>query len=325
MDARTLKLDSLSLTDIIRLQNQLSQILTLRFERQSAIVFSDIVDSSEYFSKFGDEAGGRLQQQHFDLTAECLTGSDGKILDTAGDGILLAFPTVQSAADLIIKFRMAHWNLVSRIPQDQHWTTRAALHWGPVLTDGVMIAGDTVNVCSKIMAQARPGAVLLSKRAFSELPTDLRAICRSIGQISLGGPDTMELFRMSWHELFQLPVMFLVEQTGERIFLPDKPVISLGRSQATHGNSANDIVLRLHDEYTTNQISRWHLQLRRQPTGLMAYSLSDKATHVDGRLLLKGEASPVTIGTKICLSNVITLHFLSLPEPAAPGDTTITH
>ena len=85
MDPRTLNLESLSLTDIIRLQNQLSKILTLRFERQAAVVFSDIVDSTQYFSKFGDEAGRRMQQQHFDLTAECLTGSDGKILDSAGD------------------------------------------------------------------------------------------------------------------------------------------------------------------------------------------------------------------------------------------------
>ena len=324
-DQRLFDLEMLSLTDIIRLQNQLSEVISRRFEKSCAVVFSDIVESTRYFAKFGDEAGRRLQQQHFDLVTEALRGTGGQALDAIGDGILLAFPYVESAIDMMVKFRQAHWSLTCRLPMDQQWTTRGAIHWGRVLTDGTMIAGDTVNLCSKIVTTARPGAILVSKNAFSKLPTHVRTICRSIGTVPASGTaDAIELFRLSWHELFKMPILIRVEETGERIFLPDQPIISVGRLPSTHGSPANDIVLRLTDEHLTNQISRWHLELRRQSNGLVACSLSDKPTFVDGRPMLKGETCPVIIGTKICLSNVATLQFLSLSDQEASTEMTLS-
>lgn len=319
-------LQALSLTDIIRLQNQLSEIVTARFEKPLALVFSDIVGSTRYFAKFGDEAGQRLQQQHADLLAEGLAGTDGKLLHTAGDGALLAFQHVESAVDAIVRIRSLQWRLSSRLPADQQWATRVAIHWGPVLTDGSTIAGDTVNLCAKIAAVARPGAILLSQATFAKLPGQVRNICRSIGSISLGETITpVELFRLSWHELFNLPILIHIEETGETIFLPELPVISIGRLQSTHSVPANDIVLRLPDEHLTNQISRWHLELRRQTDGLAISSLSDKPTHIDGHPVSKGEIHPVTIGTIVRLSNVITLQFLSLSDPGASTEITMSH
>ena len=326
-DQWSYNLETQSLTEIIRLQNQFSEVVARRFEKPLALCFSDIVGSTRYFSRFGDEAGQRLQQQHFDLLSASLTGIiDGKIIHTAGDGALLAFSQVESAVDTIVKFRIALWNLSCRLSTEQQWTVRSAIHWGPVLTDGAVIAGDTVNFCSKITSTAKPGAILLSKPAFSELPAHLRNISRSIGLITLVNTEnSMELFRLSWHELLKWPILILIEETGERIFLSDQPVISIGRLSEVNGTPTNDIVLRLPDEHLTNQISRWHLELRRQPNGLVVHSLSDKPTHIDGRLMARGESHAITIGTKVRLSNVITLQFLSLSHSTASAETTLTY
>ena len=318
-------LETLSLTEIIRLQNQLSEVVTRRFEKSLALCFNDIVGSTRYFERFGDEAGQRLQQQHFDLLSESITGIDGRIIHTAGDGALLSFPLVESAVDTIVKFRVALWSLSCRLSTEQQWTVRSAIHWGPVLTDGAAIAGDTVNLCSKITSAAKPGAILLSKPAFSTLPAQHRNVCRSIGIVALmNTTNSMELFRLSWHELLKWPILILIEETGERIFLPDQPVISIGRLSEVNGNPTNDIVLSLPDEHFTNQISRWHLELRRQPTGFVVHSLSDKPTHIDGRPMVRGESHAITIGTKIRLSNVITLQFLSLPHSTASVETALS-
>ena len=48
---------TLSMTEIIRLQNLLQQELTRRFERSMVLAFSDIVGSTPYFARFGDAAG----------------------------------------------------------------------------------------------------------------------------------------------------------------------------------------------------------------------------------------------------------------------------
>jgi hypothetical protein len=75
VDSAPFNLDSLTLTEIIRLQNQLSAVLARRFERPYALAFSDIVESMAYFARYGDEAGGRLQQQHFDLLTDAMSGT----------------------------------------------------------------------------------------------------------------------------------------------------------------------------------------------------------------------------------------------------------
>jgi len=119
-------------------------------------------------------------------------------------------------------------------------------------------------------------------------------------------------------------MLILIEETGERIFLLDQPVISIGRLSDVNGTPTNDIVLRLPDEHLTSQISRWHLELRQQPNSLVVHSLSDKPTHIDGCSMARGNSHAITIGTKIRLSNVITLQFSSLSHSSTSGETTLS-
>src|SRR5262245_8242813 len=94
----------LTMTEIIRLQEELSRVLKRRFERSLAIAFSDIVDSTAYFARFGDEAGRGMQQRHVDLLAQSLPLGEGRIVDTAGDGAFTCFPSVEHAVAALIDF-----------------------------------------------------------------------------------------------------------------------------------------------------------------------------------------------------------------------------
>ena len=63
-------IETLSLTEAIRLQSELSTYIDKKFQRHAALIFSDIVGSTPYFARFGNEAGRSLQQRHLDhLTA----------------------------------------------------------------------------------------------------------------------------------------------------------------------------------------------------------------------------------------------------------------
>ncbi|HEU5295459.1 MAG TPA: hypothetical protein VFU71_11790 [Burkholderiaceae bacterium] len=90
----------MTMTDIIRLQTLLSQELARRFGRVAALAFTDIVESSSYFTHFGDEAGQRLQQLHLDLLEQSLAGGAGpdcgRIVDTAGDGAFILLKALTS-------------------------------------------------------------------------------------------------------------------------------------------------------------------------------------------------------------------------------------
>jgi class 3 adenylate cyclase len=176
-----LDLGNLSMTEIIRLQSQLQEELTRRFQRPAALAFSDIVGSTGYFARFGDAAGRQLQQLHVDLLAQCVPGHHGRVVDTAGDGAFLAFSTLEGAIDALIDLH----NRVSRANQarsrDHQLRLRIGVHWGPVLTDGTAVTGDAVNLCARVAACAEPGEIRLTREAFQEMGGRQRIKCRSVG------------------------------------------------------------------------------------------------------------------------------------------------
>ena len=314
-------LETLSLTETIRLQNKLSEMVAKRFEKRLAVVFSDIVASTQYFARFGDEAGHRLQQQHFDLLTEACGASEGHIMHTAGDGAMLSFPDVPHATQGLIGFHRNLRTLNWKLPPEQQWRTRTALHWGTVITDGTILVGDTVNMCAKACASAPPGKICLTRSAYAELDSRLRSVC-SLVTLPPDSINAGELWSLCPQELLHLPTHFIIEETREEQELPDQPLIRVGRLRDVDGLPANDIVLQLTDAQLTNQISRWHIELHRHPDGYMVHSVSDKPTEVDGCLVGKGQQRVIRLNSTVRLSHVLTLRFLNRGSSEA-GDATV--
>src|SRR5207247_10724995 len=133
---------SLTMTEIIRLQDLLSRELTRRFARTQALALSDIVGSTAYFAEHGDEAGRMLQQRHGDLVREALKEAPGgRLVDQVGDGAFLCFPTVDDACrTLVALVELLDRDNAAR-PKKHALHVRIGLHWGTVLTDGVLVTG----------------------------------------------------------------------------------------------------------------------------------------------------------------------------------------
>lgn len=318
--------DSLSLTDIIRLQNQLSTLLSRRFEKWLAIVFSDIVGSTAYFQRYGDQAGRQLQQRHLDLLGERLRGTAGRIGDTAGDGALLVFPGVEEASDFSIAFFRALSNMNKSTPFEHRWQTRMCIHWGAALTDGVIVAGDTVNLCAKLAATSRGDEIILTSQAFSELPVRYRAICHPLESIQLPGVAAkQEIVQLRWRDQREKPRYLVIEETGEQVQIPDKPVLSCGRFSDKNSPHSNDIVLTLPDSLQAQRISRWHFELRSESDQLFLRAISDKPTVVNGITLKKGEQATIENDARVQLSGVITLTFRPSHVPEEAPDLTLPH
>lgn len=320
VDAMT-DFSALSMTEIIRLQNELQQELTRRFECSLALVFSDIIGSTSYFSHFGDAAGRQLQQLHFDLLATCVGSTGGRIADTAGDGAFLVFPHATAAVNGIISFKDMMARANETRSQQQQLLVRIGVHWGSVLSDGVAVSGDAVNLCSRVCASAGPGEVRLTRAVFYELGREHRLNCRSVGETSLRGFDgPVELLAFEWRDESQFPRSVLIEESAEQVHLPRKDIVTFGRLQVHNGTRANDIVLSHPDPELARQISRWHFELRRSENGLRLLALSDSVTTVDGRQVARGEEVAVRAGTSIRVADVLTLTLLGTDQPHSDKD-----
>jgi class 3 adenylate cyclase len=315
----------MTMTQIIRLQTALSQELARRFERLAALAFTDIVESSAYFTHFGDEAGQRLQQLHFDLLEQSMaTGTGerlGRVVDTAGDGAFACFASAGAAAQamMALQNRITHEN-VNR-PRPHQLSVRVGLHWGHVLTNGVQVTGDAVNLCARLVATARASEIRLSRELFQELGVDLRHLCRPLGQVNLKGiARSVELMALLWRDPARFPSQVVIRESGEHIVLPMQDTMCFGRGETLDLTTANDVALSLPDALAARQVSRRHFELRARPDGYVVKALTSQPTEVDGATIQRDQELPLRPGSCVRLADVMTLDFVS---PSLAGEGTI--
>ncbi len=318
------QLGQLSMTEIVRLQSLLQHELTRRFERRMLLVFSDIVGSTPYCARFGDAAGRQLQQLHFDLLEQGMGPVQGRIVDTAGDGAFLVFADAESALRGVVAVQrlVSHANL-SRARAHQ-LQLRMGLHWGPVLTDGVAVSGDAVNLCARVAGSAVVGEVRLTREVFQQLGSAERMQCRALGAVTLKGVgNPIDVLALDWRDSSQFPTQLRIEETGEVIDLPLLDIITFGRLREHEGLLANDVVLTHPDPRLVRHISRWHFELRRGVDGLCLRCLSDTATEVNARPAPKGQDVDIAPGDRIRLAGAMTLVVLT-PSSLGTDDASRT-
>ncbi len=318
--------DQVTLTELIQLQTQLGETLRRRFEKQLCLAFSDVVGSTAYFAAFGDAAGKRLQQRHFDVLTRVLQKHGGRLVDTAGDGAFMVFPQVDAAAAAFVEGEELISAQNAGYAREHQLIIRVGLHFGPALTDGTLVSGDAVNLAARVCSSGGPGEVRLSKAAFRELGKDLRLRCRGLQPLLLKGvPEPQELVVLEWRDRSLFVSKIRVLETGEEIALPAQDTITFGRLLERNGIVANDIVLTLPDPEKARQISRWHFELRRRADGFVLRSVTDQSTVLDGVSLAKGDERRVLPGATVQLAKVMTVELVGEAVKSPDDDGSETH
>lgn len=304
--------EQLSMTELIRLQDVLSKAIVRRFEKRLALVFSDVVGSTPYFAHFGDEAGRKLQQRHYDLVNAAIAPEGGRVVDTAGDGVFLCFESVTGAARAMVALQRSIVRDNDARAAEHRLNLRIGVHLGPVLTDGVLVSGDAVNFCSRVAGSAGSGELRLSTAAYASLTElELRLRCRRQRAVELKGVEKpQELFSLDWLDATTFPTLVRFEDGSEQR-LPPLEVIRFGRLREQDGAAANDVVITLSDPSLQSRISRWHFELHRRADGFMLRSVSTSTTEIDGRAVARGEEALLRPGAKVRLGGALTLEFAS--------------
>jgi class 3 adenylate cyclase len=315
-----IELDELTLDEIVQLQNRLSETLKRRFERPRGLAFTDVVDSTAYAARFGNEAGRARNQRHLELIEQAVSRTSGRVVDVAGDGAFTCYATAESAVRAMIALQRAIHDQNLSFGPEHALAVRAGVHFGPVLTDDRVVTGREVNLCARVAASAAPDEIRVTLAAFHELPSAMRAGCTSLPpELVKGLTDAISLVRVPWQEPEKpRPTAVIVRETGRRFALPDKDTISFGRMRGRSGETANDIVLELPEDAETLRISRWHFELRRRGPRWLLRSLTGNTTEVDGHALARGEEVAIQIGSLARVAEVLTVEFVGEPRGAGP-------
>src|SRR3954451_16323340 len=126
----------------------------VRRPEHAAVVFTDIVGSTETLLALGDRQWRDRVQAHDELTITTAEHYGGSCFDSTGDGWRVVFPTAPSAA----RFASVVVDQVRRMDLQ----LRAGIHAGPVDRDGGDVRGLTVHAAARIAARAGAGEVLCS-------------------------------------------------------------------------------------------------------------------------------------------------------------------
>ncbi|HYO46293.1 MAG TPA: tetratricopeptide repeat protein [Gemmatimonadota bacterium] len=120
----------------------------------TAILFTDIVDSTVRAAELGDREWRKLQSEHHTHVRRELRRFGGREANTAGDGFLAAFDRPASAIRCAAAIRESLKELGLEI--------RAGVHAGEVDGSGRDLGGLGVHVGARVAAAADPGEVLVS-------------------------------------------------------------------------------------------------------------------------------------------------------------------
>jgi class 3 adenylate cyclase/tetratricopeptide (TPR) repeat protein len=150
--------------------------------RLAAIVFADVAGYSRLMER--DEAGthARLRELRQDVLDPTIAEHGGRIVHTAGDGMLLEFASASSALRCAIDVqRELHRRNGGRAP-DSRIDFRIGINLGDIIIDGDEIAGDGVNVAARLETLAEPGGICLSASVREQLHDDMGVLYEDIGE-----------------------------------------------------------------------------------------------------------------------------------------------
>jgi adenylate cyclase len=113
----------------------------------------------------------------------------GRIVSTAGDGVLAEFPSsvmaVQSAVE--IQRQLAERN--QKLEPDRQMWFRIGINLGDVIVERDDIFGDDVNIAARLQSMAEPGGILISGTVFDQVKNKLGLSFKSLGPQRLKNID----------------------------------------------------------------------------------------------------------------------------------------
>jgi adenylate cyclase len=142
-----------------KVQRKLTTILAADAEGYSRVMEADEV-----------RALGALQAAR-NVFSKFIERHDGRIANTAGDGLIAEFPSVVEAVQCAIEVQHELGSRKDDPGGTLHF--RIGIHLGDVMVDGDDLLGEGVNLAARLQTMAEPGGVLISQQVYDQVHAKL--------------------------------------------------------------------------------------------------------------------------------------------------------
>ena len=152
--------------------------------RLSAILAADIAGYSRLMGQ--DEAATvRDLKGHQAVILPLVGQHGGRVIDTAGDGILAEFPSVIGATECAVEIQSAIGRRNQDVPEHRQMRFRIGINLGDVIHDETRIYGDGINVAARLEGLADAGGVLVSQAVHDQVRDRLQLEFEDLGEREL--------------------------------------------------------------------------------------------------------------------------------------------
>jgi class 3 adenylate cyclase len=254
-----------------------------------AILFADVVGSTQLYDKFGDTKASETVALCLDVMKDATHQFNGTVIKTIGDEVMSTFATVEEAmgAAVMMQTRIsADKKQDDRIPV----SIRIGCHFGPVVQEQNDIFGAAVHTANRMTSQAKSRQIVISGGTVERMVPELRKQTRQIDVATVRGKlDEVALYELLWNPEEATSMLPTIEWENQprkasrlQLSFRDQAVeLHDQRKSANLGRADdNDLVVK------GNLISRIHAKVEMRRGKFM---LIDQSTNGTFMVSLQGE------------------------------------
>ena len=149
--------------------------------RLAAILAADIAGYSRLMHE-DEPATVRDLKAHQSVILPLIARHGGRIIDTAGDGIMAEFPSVIGATECAVEIQTVMAERNEGVPESRRMRFRIGINLGDVIHDETRIYGDGINIAARLEALAPSGGVLVSNTVYDQVRGKLPLSFEDVGE-----------------------------------------------------------------------------------------------------------------------------------------------
>jgi class 3 adenylate cyclase len=164
-----------------------------------AILFADVVGSTQLYDKFGDTKASETVAGCLDVMKASTFQFDGTVIKTIGDEVMSTFPNVDAAMGAATQMQTSISGEKLGGNDDIPVSIRIGCHYGPVVQERNDIFGAAVHTANRMTSQAKAGQIIISGATVEKMSPNWQAQTRQIDVATVRGRlDEVALYELLW-------------------------------------------------------------------------------------------------------------------------------
>lgn len=263
---------------------------------EMAVLFADVCGSTRLYETLGDAAALAAIDGCLRLVSAACDSYGGRLVKTIGDEAMVVFASADGAAQAAADAQAR----MSAAPPvgGQRLSIRVGFHFGPTLSAGGDVFGDSVNIAARLVGVAHGAQIITSVATASALSPWLRERTREVAALTVKGKshdieiaelvcqdETADLTTLSTRVRTSV-TRLSVRHAGREVMLDDsRALLTLGR------DAQNDVVIA--DRMASRMHA--HIERRRDRYVLVDHSSNGTFLTIDGQPEIELRREEVTL------------------------------